>query len=87
MMMNYNVIAHYDNTTVTCETDDINIVLTFFVEHKDTQLEVIDGSTGEVLCTRNCENPILKDDFGLILLSFVMKRVQDAATKKAGEEG
>ena len=52
-MMNYNVIAYYDDATITCETNDINVALTFLLEHSDVHIEVIDGFTGEILCAHD----------------------------------
>ena len=83
--MNYNVIAHYEDATITCETNDIHVALTFLLEHGDTQIEVIDGFTGEILCAQNCEDPILQDAFGLTLLGFLMKQAWGAVAEALSE--
>ena len=83
--MNYNVIAHYEDATITCETNDIHVALTFLLEHGGTQIEVIDGFTGEILCAQNCEDPILQDAFGLTLLGFLMEQAWGAVAEVLGE--
>ena len=80
-MMNYNVIAYYDDATITCETNDINVALTLLLEHGDVHIEVIDGFTGKILCAQNCEDPILQDAFGLCLLGFMMKQAWGATVE------
>ena len=84
-MMNYNVIAYYDDATITCETNDINVALTFLLEHSDVHIEVIDGFTGEILCAQNCEDPILQDAFGLCLLGFMVKQAWGATVEGLSE--
>lgn len=83
--MNYNVIAHYEDATITCETNDIYVALTFLLEHGDTQIEVIDGFTGEILCAMNCEDPILQDAFGLTLLGFMMEQAWGVVAEALSE--
>ena len=80
-MMNYNVAAYYDDATITCETNDINVALTFLLEHSDVHIEVIDGFTGEILCAQNCEDPILEDAFGMCLLGFLVKQAWAPVSK------
>lgn len=85
-MMNYNVIVYYDDATITCVTSNIHVVWTFLRGHCDRPIEIIDGSTGEILCMLNCENPILQEGFGLSLLNFLMKQARGAVPKMTSEE-
>lgn len=84
-MMNYNVIAYYEDANITCETNDIHVALTFLLEHGDTHIEVINGFTGEILCAQNCADPILEDAFGLTLLGFLMEQAWGAVAEALSE--
>ena len=86
-MTNYNVIVYYDDATITCVTSNIHVVQTFLRGHYDRPIEVIDGSTGEILCMLNCENPILQEEFGLCLFDFLMKQARGTIPKMTSEQG
>lgn len=38
-------------------------------------VEVIDGFTGELLCVQNHPEPYMQDEFGLMVLGYLMERV------------
>ena len=86
-MTNYNVIVYYDDATITCVTSSIHVVWAFLRGHYDRPIEVIDGSTCEILCMLNCEKPILQEDFGLSLLNFLMEQARGTVPKMTSEEG
>lgn len=83
--MNYHVIAYYNDATITCETNDIHVALSFLLEHGEVHVEVIDGFTGEILCAQNCADPYMQDAFGLTLLGFLMEQAWGAATESLSE--
>lgn len=57
--MKYGATAHYANAVVTCETDELDVLMNFLCEHEATHCDVVDGFTGEILCIMN--NPTGED--------------------------
>ena len=54
--MKYEAIAHYVNAELTCETNELEVLMNFLCKHETTHCDVIDGFTGEILCITNNPN-------------------------------
>lgn len=76
----YEVSAYYNDRDypMTCRTNEIDIMFAVLFEHvaNGVWVEVIDGFTGELLCSQNHpEEPYMQDEFGLMVLGYLMEKV------------
>ena len=76
MNYQYNLIHYGEDHETTIKTNDPRLLLDTLqgIVNMGDRVDVIDGFTGEVLCAQNCENPIMQEAFGLMVLGRLMER-------------
>ena len=71
--MKYTIISEFANAKVTVETNDIRTACAEFLSRAEDADHtcICDGTTGEVLANTG-DDPYCTDEFGLILLGYLM---------------
>ena len=66
------------------KVNDVRFLIDALLETVETgdRVEVIDGFTGELLCAQNCDNPIMQEEFGLMILGRQTERAKKQTTMK-----
>ena len=73
-MINFIANAHYSDAQYTCETSNLDTLMDFLLEHENTYFEVINKSTGEILCYCNCpgEENYLETNFMYLIAGWMI---------------
>lgn len=73
-MINFVATAYYSDAKYTCETSCMTTLINFLNEHSNTQFDVINGMTGEVLSYCNCpgEEDYLETNFMYLVIGWMM---------------
>lgn len=76
--MKYTIISEFANAKLTVETNDIRTACAEFLNRAEDADHtcVCDGTTGEVLANTG-DDPYCTDEFGLILLGYLMADAWD----------
>lgn len=76
--MKYTIISEFANAKLTVETDDIRTACAEFLNRAEDADHtcICDGTTGEVLANTG-DDPYCTDEFGLILLGYLMADAWD----------
>ena len=71
--MKYTIISEFANAKLTVETNDIRTACAEFLNRAEDADHtcICDGTTGEVLANTG-DDPYCTDEFGLILLGYLM---------------
>ena len=71
--MKYTIISEFANAKLTVETNDIRTACAEFLNRAEDADNtcICDGTTGEVLANTG-DDPYCTDEFGLILLGYLM---------------
>ena len=80
MIMNtylYELTHYAKNAEMTVKANDARFIIDTLlstVEMGD-HVDVISGLTGEVLCAQNCDDPIMEEGFGLMVLGRLIEKM------------
>lgn len=76
-MYQYNVCVYAPNAEWTCKTNDPRYAIQTMFEYVEQgfHVDVINGFTGEVLCIQNHPEPYMQEDFGLMVLGWMMEQI------------
>ena len=76
--MKYTIISEFANAKITVETNDIRTACAEFLNRAEDADHtcVCDGTTGEVLANTG-DDPYCTEEFGLILLGYIMADAWD----------
>ena len=73
----YEMTHYAKDAEITYKVDDIRLLIDTLLDIAKTgdHVEVINGFTGEVLCAQNCADPIMQEEFELMVLGRLMEKV------------
>jgi hypothetical protein len=73
-MMNYSVIANYDDCVITVETNSANTAISALLDHAErgAAVDVMDNYTGEVYVTANNGEPYITEEWVMMILGYLL---------------
>lgn len=73
-MMNYSVIANYDDCVITVQTNSADTAICALLEHAErgAAVDVMDNYTGEVYVTANNGEPYITEEWSMMILGWLM---------------
>ena len=76
-MYQYNICVYAPKAEWTYKTNDPRYAIKTLFEYAEQGLhvEIINGFTGEVLCVQNHPEPYMQEDFGLMVLGWLMEKI------------
>ena len=88
--MKFEATARHEDAQYDLHTLDFEILMNFLSEHEDVYCEVVNGSTGEILCYFNAPNTeqptYIEHDFELMVLGWMAQSwMEDKARAEARE--
>lgn len=71
----YNVTVTYDDCEIEVKTNSADVAICALMEHAErgVPVMVVDGFTGEIHAMMNCEDPWITEEWGLMVLGWLMK--------------
>ena len=71
----YNIIATYGDCEIEVKTNSADTAICALMEHAENgaPVMVVDGFTGEIHASTNCEEPWITEEWSLMVLGWLMK--------------